>query len=565
MEPSNPQSGEAPRTQPTSSLQRRRRVWILVVGLALPLLVGALELRLPKMTRPIWEDEVHHNEIVLAAHSIAEFDDSGMYRSQMQPKLDFAMRKLVWFPLFGVNERAMRLPALVWGLALVLFVYGSLIVFLRELLALRLAVILAAVGSLWIVRHPMEVLYATEGRHYSLIAFASTVWFSLLLMFGGKPRWLFGAASLLFANTHFFALPLIAGGYGLQLLRELRCRAYRWIPFHALICWLVYECMVRFNAAPLEALFSEPPGATVAPHVALWQLFQLPNLEAGLALWLDYARALAVPPATWAIWLVMLGDAIWHRRARWLATLAALFVFVPSLFAYMKFRSSYPFGVRYFSAFFGLGLVAVAAGFDVALLRWQALAARLPEARRAPTGALAVIALAVLFSAPRFAYDLVADTGALHRVPKNFSPYFRAYSEIVDDQRSAFVVHTHCYANDIPAMYFYFMVRAARPEWPHNLWLYWGDAIACDEPLASLKGKLRDFMAAHVAQGGVIVLDDKERDCGSRLAPVVLGPVTVERFRSVSACMWKVSGVSTLDQLARIAELVQFSAARNLR
>lgn len=231
----------------------------------------------------------------------------------------------------------------------------------------------------------------------------------------------------------------------------------------------------------------------------------------------------------------------------------------------MRFRSSYPFGQRYFSAFFGLGLVTVSAGLDIALRYWQSLALRMPEQRRAAATVVAVVALAATFGAPRFAYALVSEVRVVRRPPKNFSPYFRAYAEIVDAGKSAFVIHTHCWTNDIPALYFYFIVRAARPAWPLNMWLYWGDALGCEEPLSALKSRVGDFLAKHMADGGAIVLDDKERDCGNRSVPAVPPPASVERFHSVSACMWKVRGVSTLAQLADVAERVHFSAAHNLR
>ena len=60
----------------------------------------------------------------------------------------------------------------------------------------------------------------------------------------------------------------------------------------------------------------------------------------------------------------------------------------------------------------------------------------------------------------------------------------------VRDGRDAYVVHSHCFTNDIPGLYFYYIVRATMPVWPTTLWLYWDDALGCENSLQTLHRKL---------------------------------------------------------------------------
>jgi hypothetical protein len=412
------------------SPRARRIAFLMALGLAVPLLVRALEIRLPEMVRPIWQDEIHHNEPIVASASMAELEANVMYRYMVQPKFDFWMRRVIWFPLLGVSERTIRMPALVAGMALVVLVYVVLILFLCARLEPRWAVLIAFLASFWIATNPMAVHYSTEARHYSLICFAATAFCAVLLLFGGKPRPMLGAAALLLANTHFFALPLLTAGYALQLAREVRDRRYGWIPFHLLICWCVYECVFRLNADTFQLLLHEPPGNRGVHPSQLSVMFTAGAIKAGFTIWAQFGRALAVPPATWAVWLLLLVAVVARRELRWLPALVTTCIVCPSLFIYAMSRSNYPWGDRYFSPFFGLGLVTLAGGLDIVLAEWARQAPRLSARSRTIAATVGVVAIATLVGAPVSLYRTVADIRSLRGVPANFSPVYLAYREI---------------------------------------------------------------------------------------------------------------------------------------
>jgi hypothetical protein len=522
------------------------------------LLLRALELRLPEMSRPVWEDEVHHNEVVLSSPDMAALEKSSVYRVMFQPKLDFWLRHELWFPLLGVSERSLRIPALVWGLCLVPLVYAALLGFFAARMELRWAALLAFLSSLWIVDSPMQVYVAAEARHYSLIGLASTIWCALLFLYRGRPRWLLALASVLFANTHFFSLPLIALGYCLQLGREIRERSYRWIPLHLLALLAVYACTAYLNWTPFQALLSRPPGAVRAP---LSDIFALAHFQDGFQLWVAFARALAVPPATWFVWLLILVATVARRQWRWLPLLVAVFAVLPAIFLYLRFRSSYPFGDRYFSPFFGIGLVTLLAGWDVVLNEWARLLPRLPARARSFALPVGVIAISLLFSAPAFAYRLVADARSVRAVPENASPYFQAYSALVAERKPVFIVHTRCYVSDIPSLYFRFIL----PESDGSI--EWGD-VGCKSSGGrggQTRRRLRLFLRRHARRGGIVVIDEKETKCAARPLPELLPPVHVERMNVGEGCLWKIRGVKTRARLADVASALGVSASNYLR
>jgi hypothetical protein len=508
------------------------------------------------MTRPFWQDEIHHHISLFEAATTADLDRQPMYLSQYQPKFDFWARKVFWLPTFGVSERTMRLPAMVFGIVLVLFVYGALVVFFRRRFGMRYAAVIAFVGSIWIVNNQMAVNYSDEARHYSLVMLASTVWFALLLLFEGKPRLLLGAASLLFANTHFFSLPLIAAGYGLQLFREIRARRYVWCLFHLAVCLGVYVFTVKVNGATFGFLLDQPPGDRRTAHAPLIGMLGLPALKAGFALWMQYSRVLAVPPATWLVWLLLLTAVVVRRQLRWLPVLLAAFGLLPAIFTYMRFRSQYPFGDRYFSAFFGLGLVTLAAGLDVAHREWERWSPRLSEKRARAIGAVGAFAVVVLLGGPAFAYRSVVDVSKIRRIPANFSPWYFAYREIWEEHRSAIALHTECGTGDIPRYYLKYLL----PSVGQSYWAFdWCDA---DPRLKSITGQ---WLADSPKTNSMILLDEIETDCSKRPVPPISPPVRVEKVRAISVCMWKVYGATSLPQLADVARIVGFRGVNELR
>ncbi len=526
--------------------------WALVVVLGGLLTVRALELRIPEMTRPLWEDEIHHNESLLSSADMKALADNGMFVFMYQPLLDFWLRKAFWFPALGVDERALRTPALVYGVALVLLVYALALVTFASRVSPWWAALLAFCAALWIVNNPTQIHYSAEARHYTFVALASTLWCVLLFLRDGRPRVLFALATLLFANTHFFALPMIAAGYALQILGDARRRQYRWIAFDLAVCLAVFACTRWINYGPFRTLMHRPPLEMGVVGAPLQNALDTGLLKAALGIWLDYGTFLALPVAAWAVWLVMLAVATLRREWRWIPFFLAVFVALPAFFAYVRVRSHYPFREPYFSPFLGVGLVSLLGLLGFGLDGWSWLARRLSSPGRVVVGSAAVAAVALALGVPRFAVGLIADRASVHRVERNFSPYFLAYREIASEGRPVFVLHTHCWADDIPNIYLTHVLRM------DGVFHTAADALGCQTPMADARARLSRFLQDYGPQGGIVVLDQKEESCRDRPVPRIDFPGSVERVSSVEACMWKVRGARTLDDLRLVAAGVGF-------
>jgi len=506
------------------------------------------------MTRPFWEDEVHHNEPILTSADMRQLQQHSMYLNQFQPLFDFWTRKAFWFPLLGVNERAMRVPALAYGVALVVLVYVLGVVSFASRTNLRWAALLAFLAALWMVDNPTQVHYSAEARHYSLIAFASALWCGLLFLHHGRPRLLFAAATVLFANTHFFSLPLIAYGYALQFLWDVRQRQFRWIPFHLLVCLGVLACTLWINIGPLEYLIHHPPAARGATSGLLGSLVGIPTLRAAFAVWLDYWTFLALPSMTWAVWLMMTTAASIKRDSRWVPFLSAVFVGLPLFFLYTRLRSNYPYRLPYFSPFLGLGFVWLAGAVGVGLDTWAWLARPLSPRRRTLAAGVGFALAGLALGLPAFAKRVVTERGSIHRVERNFSPYFLAYSEIAREEKPVLVLHNHCWADDIPTMYLKQIIGH------DEVFRATEDALGCQTPIPLARERLSTFLKDYGPQGALVVLDQKEEDCRDRFVPPIAFPGSVEKVHSVSNCMWKVRGARSVQDLAVVAAAVGFRA-----
>ena len=527
---------------------------LLVVALAGLLVVRALELRVPEMTRPFWEDEVHHNHTILASADMGQLRHNYRYLFQYQPLFDFWTRKTFWFPLLGIDERAMRIPAMVYGVALVLLVYAFALVSFAARMRLWWAALLAFCAALWIVNNPTMVYFSAEARHYSLIALASMLWCGLLFLHEGRPRLLFAAATLLFANVHFFSLPMIAGGYALVVLREARRREFRWIAFHLLVCFAVVACTRSINYGPFYYLLHHTPTTVGVVDGTLRQPLGMPVFKAAFGVWLDYSTFVALPPAAWAVWLAMLVVVAIRRAWRWIPFLAVVFVALPALFLYVRLRSDFPFRPPYFSVFTGLGLVSLLGALGFGVDGWEWLARHLSPRRRAAAAGVGFAVVALGLGVPAFARQLVTERGGIHWVEPNFSPYFLAYSEIAKEGKPVFVLHNHCWTDNIPTMYFDHII----PQ--DGVFRTTADALDCETRIPLARERLSAFLRDYGPRGGFVVLDEKEDSCRDRPVPPIPFPGTVEKVTSVQDCMWKVRGARSLEELGVVAAAVGFRA-----
>jgi O-antigen/teichoic acid export membrane protein len=204
---------DAPRIQ-TNRFSITGKAFLLAGGVALL----AVVLRM-LVARGIWVDEaitIHQAEL-----SFTDMIDS-VRTGDVHPPLHHI---LLWpvIRVFGTGEVAVRLPSIVFGVALV----GMLYVAGRDLFDRATGQLAALLGAV----APLLVWYSQEARMYSLFMFLSVVavWAQVMALRHGR-RWFWGlygvvAAALLW--THYFAaLPLAVQqvAFGIEAVRRFRRR-----------------------------------------------------------------------------------------------------------------------------------------------------------------------------------------------------------------------------------------------------------------------------------------------------------------------------------------------------
>ena len=211
----------------------RAGVWVLAAVIA----CGALAA--PRLGQSLWDDEVYNLRRAISGYWKLDGEELRFKRAGLVDALWYyrmpnnhvphtlAARTSVtaWRQLTGgadahaVDERALRLPAFVAGLA-TLAAVGLLLSTLRMPGA-------AAIAAWLLALHPWLLRYASEARGYSLVMLLSTLLPVLLLRVlerGTWPRWaLFGGVEFLLMWTYPAIAPflLVANAVGALALASL--------------------------------------------------------------------------------------------------------------------------------------------------------------------------------------------------------------------------------------------------------------------------------------------------------------------------------------------------------
>jgi Dolichyl-phosphate-mannose-protein mannosyltransferase len=278
---------------------RQRRPWLIVAGL----MAAGLAVRL-LMFRGIWLDEaigVDQAQMSLPAM----IDD--LRETDRHPPL---YQLILWFTVrvLGAGEMAVRLPSIVFSLALVpaLFVTG------RILFDRRTGLAAAALGTI----APLVIWYGQEARMYALLMLLATlaVWAQVRVLRDGRPRnWvLYAGITIALLYTQYLALiPIMIqqGVFGIAAWK----RAQRGLPVRGLLtgCWLTWLALV-LAAAPLAPYAHE----------------QIDHIQRAAGTGVTSAGGAQVPQVSpsvygvitnfvWAIWGYHTDDAMFRIAALW--------------------------------------------------------------------------------------------------------------------------------------------------------------------------------------------------------------------------------------------------------
>ncbi len=402
-------------------------LYIFLDILLVALLCGITVYRsLPTLAAPFQQPEYLYYHSFLAAQSVK--DILQFLGAQMQPVFEYAMRKVLWVPLLGYSERALRIPSLVSVLSILGFVY-FLIVYAVPRLNSR--------DSRW-ERHPLRLRFGafcfaalllqsglcvsliSAARHYAFAALVSLVWLWQLLkvleysvdVSSKSFLWLL-LWSFVFLNTHFFAFPMVGAGVAILVLSSWFRGDWLQGLFKGLVGSALAAISIYINSDAFDVISrfkSAPRPIAVA-------------LADGIGVVNSYWASVAVPRLFFAILFIGLAMQFYRAWSRTLMFFAT--VLVPALLLWSRYRSDYTFDTRYLAPYFGVILLIYAIGLGQML-------------RRSVVGFLVSIGLFVLVLQTSPLAQLRAQ--ATPRFGPYFTNVYKVYRELRETKRPLFIV-----------------------------------------------------------------------------------------------------------------------------
>jgi hypothetical protein len=319
--------------------------WRTVVAVGALAMVVSGALRWPRLGHSFWSDEAYAARAYVWGVNVAQADGTLVYKpvawrealflneranNQVWCSIEARLAHSVWQRATGAppgtfSERAMRMPAFVWGLLTV-----GAATMLGGMLAGRGG---TAVGLLLAV-HPWHVRFAAEMRGYSAMLLALTlgVIFLLLALRDGRWRWwLLNAASNLWALLAFAGsahVPLVCCG-----------AAAGWLAWRRRGAWLG-RLVLANGLAAVAFLWLYGPSIT-----QLSEFLRQGTDAAAYTVGLDWLRQFGESLCLGVPWSVM--SETW-QQATWLpsAKAAALAVSVVALLAAMRTLTALRFEPR---------------------------------------------------------------------------------------------------------------------------------------------------------------------------------------------------------------------------
>lgn len=519
--------------------------WLLI-SFALALLCGlALERCLPQISRPYWEDEVHHNFAVLNARSALDLPKN--IKHHMQPCLDYLLRMYVWLPIVGQAELSFRLPSLASRLLVIAGVFSGGWLFLRrQQFGVPAALTISFLLGWWVVRMPTENYLAVEARHYAFVSLMSLLWAMIAVLPERPHAGMLFLGSFLFANTHFFAVPLILAVYLMEMAEATIGkdvpRALRLIA--ALGGLLTLTVLVNFK--PLFFSFQSPLSAD--------RLTLSKAIAAGMRIWWDYQAYLALPAPLLIVWLPLFTRI---KKSNVRRLLACIYLVMPAFFIYVRLRTSYNFSPRYYTPYLGLGVVAMLLFID-SLVDWiKMIGERWPTLQVKPTWTPIAASLVGCLAAAVSIHDLYSHREQLALPAWNFSPYYHNYAALQTEKAPVFLLAHEKLPGDVPLFYLNHVARGDSARRVPTL-------ASCMSDPAAERRELEAFLQEH--PDGVIALDKTP----AMIQPSMLKPasmlqdrwqrhgIEVEETNHLPCFIWKVRGARGVADLAEIAKTLGF-------
>ncbi len=493
------------------------------------------------MDRPFWQDESRHNVAILEAKTLIELASKTAHMSQ--PILEYAARWGFWFPIFGHQERGLRLPNFV--VYLVLVISGVCLAgrFLDGRGHPRSYALLGSVlVAVWLSAKPDESWSGCVARHYSLVSLLSLWWFHLAMLAERSSPGLRWGVSLAFANTHFFALPLIGAASFLDAVTAWRERDRRGVAVVLVGAVAIAVVTIAINYSAWQELTGNPPDGRVA-----WRA----GLLDGARTWWGFVEYAHLPVSAVVVWAGLLLVAGRRDVAR---LLLFVLVLLPLFLVALRIRSHYPFAPRYFTPFFGAAFATLVLMLDqgrLAFVGWLRRYRFSPAGGRVAGWAVVATMIAVFNVVPA-CRDLVRLRGAFTDLPENFSPTFRMYEAIKREDVPVLVFSDPCWNDVTPPLYLRFIGKPFKRE------LRQTRADGCPGGTTDIRAEMARFLSDHPR--GLVVLDNTESgqaDCGHPPAQPLGGGLRVTQAPD-GLCAWFIRGGRNAADIRRAARAVEF-------
>jgi hypothetical protein len=453
--------------------------------------------------------------------------------------LDYIIRRFFWFKILPYNEISFRLPSLIFGITTVLFSFAaSFYFFTKNKISFYFALFSASAIGLWVATHRQEVFLSGYGRHYTLVSLVSCIW-CYCVFFLDIKKVPFFLISLIYANLHFFSFPVILFGgvfratkRFLEKQSSIKQSLLELIP-SVLAIWL----SMKWNHRAMNGVLD-----THGRPVSLLKTFKDAFLN-----FLGYYSYLDI---TWAgvlcgcVILLFLSFKEENKKYKFNALAVVLALtgltyafFLVSLLRSGDFVYAVPLATRYYSPFLGLGLSLFFMMFFF-LGNLQ---------KKYKYIVLVPVLLFSLFLVPSIgeAWQLWKNK----KIPDgNFSIYHQTYKELAASEKPLLVIHSRCWAYDVPETNFNVFLGYSKNE------VRVLSSTGCNDHLEEAREVINSFLAA---KSGTLALDNP-RDNFYPCKPT--GEFKGAYFEKVSTgmCAYKVKGVSSIEQLNELMKYLQF-------
>jgi len=498
---------------------------------------------MPKFTALSEDGEIRNIYTVFSATRLR--DMTGSLNYQMQPILDFLLRKVFWLFLFGHEELYARGTSLIYGLLTTAFVYFSTYYWLstqKKFQKFEVFLIAAGLG-LWVSNIPTLIKYSVYARSYSLVGLISFIWFYRVLFMQDTRSKFYKAISLAFANAHFFVFPLLATSTLKNCIENYKknqlASIFKELAFFA-FCILF---TVLLNLPAFQVLLNGTPSPN---HAGFFS-----SVGQGLLHLLELFKSLNFSTTIFFILFVL----FFSEKSKLRSLSFYIAIGILPFFIYAKSKSTYSMGDRHFTPFMGIGqaiLIFSYCGLKTLITNKTTLKEKLITL---------ILSVLFIFTCGGFhaVTTIISKTNQLKMPPRNFTQYYKIYDEIKREQVPVFIIHNYCFAPEIPNLY----MRYIEPPYMHGYDV--ADLMGCDgiSP-KQLFTRMELFIKNNPK--GIFVFDNSQYKCPKDKAPYATPKNGfLKRLEGTNFCEWKYHQAKRAKDVIDVAEKLNFEMNPELK